>query len=119
MPNTTTTENNSFEECARRVREAREACDDLAETLRAMCDDPAAARCQLDELAATCYHAGEYRGIPGPCGRVVQSLRALGNRAWSIVDQLDRLREEADELAGRLACAQRAADHDAAVVAAV
>jgi hypothetical protein len=107
------------DETARRVREAREACDDLAETLRTLCDDPSAARCQLDELAATCYHAGEYRGIPGPCGGVVQSLRALGNRAWSIVDQLDRLREEADELAGRLTTAERVAESDAATLAAV
>ena len=102
-----------------RVQDARATADELAAYLAQLCDDPNATRYQLDNLASVCYHAGEYRGIPGPAGVAVQSLRALGNRLWSVVTELDRLREEAEDAARQLEASARAVESDAATLAAV
>jgi hypothetical protein len=90
MPTTETT----ADETARRVREAREACDDLAEILRIHCDDPRGIRAELDDFAGRIYHDADDLNAEPWHG----NLRHLGNAAWAVVDALDRLRDEADAL---------------------
>ena len=74
---------------------------ELAEALRAHCDDPRGIRSELDDLASRIYHgADDLHTWP-----LHDNLRHLGNAVWGVVDALDRLREEAAELARDLATA--------------
>ena len=67
---------------------------DLAEILRIHCDDPRGIRAELDDFAGRIYRDAD--GIAADPWHA--NLRHLANAAWSLVTELDRLRDEADAL---------------------
>lgn len=91
MPTTTTTETTPEQLAA--IRNAAAMVRDAAAWIREQCDSPRGARAILDEHAANVYHAGD-----ALAGAHHSNLVYIGNRLWSMVDELDRLRDELDNL---------------------
>lgn len=66
---------------------------DAVRLLDSHCDDPRGVRSLLDERAGAIFHASD----DAPGVDLPQGMRNLARDIWRVVDELDRLRECADD----------------------
>jgi hypothetical protein len=67
---------------------------DAVRLLDTHCDDPRGFRAHLDERASALYHAAD----DAPGVDLPLEMRNLARDLWRVMDELDRLREDADDL---------------------
>ena len=89
-----------METTAEQLRTAYALAARVAALLDRVCDDPRGVRCELDDLAALAY--GDVQE-PAPTAEGLDELRPFARAVWRVVDELDRLRDDAHALETGLA----------------